>query len=136
MGVLTLVLVLGGFIPHFEVPFWVMLACATAITAGILSGGWRIVRTLGFAVFKVRPLHALDSQLTSGLVILSASMMGAPVSTSHVVATSIMGIGASERPHRVHWGKAGEIATTWLITLPASAAMGALVLLALRPWVV
>jgi PiT family inorganic phosphate transporter len=63
MGVL-LVLVLGGFI-HFEVPFWVMLACATAITAGILSGGWRIVRTLGFAVFKVRPLHALDSQLTS-----------------------------------------------------------------------
>ena len=136
MGVLTLVLVLGGFIPHFEVPFWVMLACATAITAGILSGGWRIVRTLGFAVFKVRPLHALDSQLTSGLVILSASMMGAPVSTSHVVATSIMGIGASERPHRVHWGKAGEIATTWLITLPASAAMAALVLLALRPWVV
>lgn len=135
MGVLTLVLVLGGFIPRFEVPFWVMLACATAITAGILSGGWRIVRTLGFAVFKVRPLHALDSQLTSGLVILSASIMGAPVSTSHVVATSIMGIGASERPRRVHWGKAGEIATTWLITLPASAAMGALVLLALRPWV-
>ena len=135
MGVLTLVLVLGGFIPRFEVPFWVMLACATAITAGILSGGWRIVRTLGFAVFKVRPLHALDSQLTSGLVIFSASIMGAPVSTSHVVATSIMGIGASERPHRVHWGKAGEIATTWLITLPASAAMGALVLLALRPWV-
>jgi len=63
MGILTLVLLLGGFIPKFEVPFWVMLACATAITLGILSGGWRIVRTLGFAIFRVRPIHALSSQL-------------------------------------------------------------------------
>jgi PiT family inorganic phosphate transporter len=67
MGILTLVLLLGGFIPTFEVPFWVMLACATAITLGILSGGWRIVRTLGFAIFRVRPIHALSSQLTSAL---------------------------------------------------------------------
>jgi PiT family inorganic phosphate transporter len=66
MGMLTLVLLLGGFIPKFEVPFWVVLACATAITLGILSGGWRIVRTLGFAIYRVRPLHALSSQLTSG----------------------------------------------------------------------
>jgi hypothetical protein len=70
---LTLVLLLGGFIPKFEVPFWVILACATAITLGILSGGWRIVRTLGFAIYRVRPLHALSSQLTSGLLILTAS---------------------------------------------------------------
>ncbi|MFN4063842.1 inorganic phosphate transporter [Azoarcus communis] len=132
MGILTLVLVLGGFIPKFEVPFWVMLACAMAMTAGILSGGWRIVRTLGFAVYKVRPLHALDSQLTSAAVIFSASLAGAPVSTSHVVASSIMGIGASERPRSVRWGKAGEIAATWLITLPASAAAGAVLLLGLR----
>lgn len=130
MGILTLVL--GGFIPKFEVPFWVMLACAMAMTAGILSGGWRIVRTLGFAVYKVRPLHALDSQLTSAAVIFSASLAGAPVSTSHVVASSIMGIGASERPRSVRWGKAGEIAATWLITLPASAAAGAVLLLGLR----
>ena len=109
-----------------------MLACAMAMTAGILSGGWRIVRTLGFAVYKVRPLHALDSQLTSAAVIFSASLAGAPVSTSHVVASSIMGIGASERPRSVRWGKAGEIAATWLITLPASAAAGAVLLLGLR----
>ena len=133
MGILTLVLLLGGFIPAFEVPFWVVLACATAMTLGILSGGWRIVRTLGFAVYKVRPLHALDSQLTSAAVILSASIAGAPVSTSHVVASSIMGIGASEHPRRVRWGKAGEIAATWAITIPASAAAGALLLLLLRP---
>src|SRR5574343_836701 len=121
MGILTLVLLLGGFIPRFEVPFWVMLACATAITLGILSGGWRIVRTLGFAIYRVRPQHALGSQLTSAGVILTASLGGAPVSTTHVVATSIMGIGASERPRAVRWAKAKDIAMTWLITIPGAA---------------
>ncbi len=121
MGILTLVLVLGGFTDRFEVPLWVMLACASAMTFGILSGGWRIVRTLGFAIYKVRPLHALDSQLTSAAVIFAASAIGAPVSTTHVVATSIMGIGASERPKAVRWAKAREIATTWVITIPGAA---------------
>jgi PiT family inorganic phosphate transporter len=123
MGILTLVLLLGGFIDTFEVPFWVMLACAIAITLGILSGGWRIVRTLGFAIYKVRPLHAIDSQLTSAAVIFAASAIGAPVSTTHVVATSIMGIGASERPKAVRWAKAREIATTWVVTIPGAAAV-------------
>jgi len=121
MGMLTLALLLGGFIPTFEVPFWVMVACATAITLGILSGGWRIVRTLGFAIYRVRPIHALSSQLTSAIVILTASVIGAPVSTTHVVATSIMGIGASERPNAVRWKKAKDIAITWVITIPGSA---------------
>lgn len=121
MGILTLVLMLGGFIPSFEVPFWVILACASAITLGILSGGWRIVRTLGFAIYRVRPIHALGSQLTSAGVILAASLAGAPVSTTHVVATSIMGIGASERPRAVRWAKAKDIATTWVITIPGAA---------------
>jgi inorganic phosphate transporter, PiT family len=127
MGILTLVLLLGGYIPSFQVPVWVMLGCATALTLGILSGGWRIVRTLGFAIYKVRPVHALDSQLTSAGVILAASLLGAPVSTTHVVASSIMGIGTSERPHAVRWGKAGEIVLTWIYTIPASAFVGALV---------
>lgn len=125
MGILTLVLVLGGFLPSFQVPFWVMLACATAMTLGILSGGWRIVRTLGFAIYRVRPIHALDSQITSASVIFGASILGAPVSTTHVVATSILGIGASERPKAVRWSKATEIATTWIITIPGSALMSA-----------
>ncbi len=128
MGILTLVLVLGGFIPRFEVPFWVVLTCASAMTLGIMSGGWRIVRTLGFAIYKVRPLHALNSQLTSAGVVFSASLIGAPVSTTHVVATSIMGIGASERPRAVRWSKAGEIVMTWVITIPAAAFMGAVIL--------
>jgi len=123
MGIMTLVLLLGGFITSFAVPFWVIFACATAMTLGILSGGWRIVRTLGFAIYRVRPLHALNSQLASAGVILASSLVGAPVSTTHVVSTSIMGIGASERPKYVHWDKAGEIALTWIITIPGAALM-------------
>jgi PiT family inorganic phosphate transporter len=121
MGIITLVLLLGGFITEFAVPFWVILSCATAITLGILSGGWRIVRTVGFGIYKVRPLHAFDAQLTSASVIFAASMVGAPVSTTHVVSSSIMGIGASERPKAVRWGKASDILKTWMITIPGSA---------------
>jgi PiT family inorganic phosphate transporter len=132
MGVLTLVLLLGGFVDKFEVPLWVMVACASSITLGILSGGWRIVRTLGFAIYKVRPLHAFDSQLASAAVIFGASAVGAPVSTTHVVATSIMGIGASERPHAVRWAKAKEIATTWIVTIPGAAVVSIAVHFLLR----
>jgi len=123
MGILTLVLVLGGFIPTFEVPFWVMLACSFAIVLGILSGGWQIVRTLGFSIYKIRPLHALDSQMTAASVIFGSSLFGAPVSTTHVVTSSIMGIGSSERPKAVRWSKALEIVATWLITIPGAALM-------------
>jgi PiT family inorganic phosphate transporter len=121
MGVITLVLVLGGHQDQFQVPFWVIVTCAGAITLGILSGGWRIVRTVGFGIYKVRPLHALDAQLTSASVILAASTIGAPVSTTHVVSSSIMGIGASERPRSVRWSKASEIVGTWMVTIPGAA---------------
>jgi len=121
MGIITLVLLLGGFIPEFSVPFWVILGCASAITLGIMSGGCRIVRTVGFGIYNVRPLHAFDAQLTSATVIFAASMIGAPVSTTHVVSSSIMGIGASERPKAVRWGKAREIVKTWVITIPGAA---------------
>jgi inorganic phosphate transporter, PiT family len=121
MGVLTLILLLSGQIDSFQVPFWVMLFCSCAMTAGVLTGGWRIVRTLSFAIYKIRPIHALNSQLTACGIIFGASLLGAPVSTTHVVASSIMGIGASDRPKRVRWGKAWEILMTWFITIPGSA---------------
>jgi len=131
MGIITMVLLLSGFINEFGVPFWVVLSCATATTLGIMSGGCRIVRTVGFGIYKVRPLHAIDAQLTSASVIFSASMIGAPVSTTHVVSSSIMGIGASERPKAVRWGKAKEIISTWVITIPGSAtvAIGAFLMI-------
>ena len=123
MGIITLVLVLSGRISEFVVPLWVILTCASAITLGILSGGWRIVRTVGFGIYKIRPLHALNAQLTSAGVIYAASLLGAPVSTTHVVSSSIMGIGSAERPKAVRWSKAKEILSTWLITIPGSAAV-------------
>jgi PiT family inorganic phosphate transporter len=129
MGIITLVLVLSGQLSEFKVPFWVILACASAITMGILSGGWRIVRTVGFGIYKVRPAHALDTQLTSAAVILSASALGAPVSTTHVVSSAIMGIGSSERPKAVRWGKAQEIVSTWLITIPGAGLVGVITFL-------
>ena len=127
MGIITMVLLLGGYISEFVVPMWVILSCAAMITVGTLMGGWRIVRTVGFGIYKVRPLHAVDAQLTSAVVIFGASAIGAPVSTTHVVSSSIMGIGASERPKAVRWGKAQEIISTWVITIPGAALGAALV---------
>ncbi len=119
MGVITLVLVLGGFLDKFQVPLWVVLVCASTITIGILCGGWRIVKTVGFGIYKIQPLHAVDAQLTSGSVVFLAALMGAPVSTTHVVSSSIMGIGASERFRAVRWQKAKEIVAAWIVTIPS-----------------
>ena len=132
MGIITLVMVLGGYLPEFQVPMWVILVCAAAITLGTISGGWRIVRTIGFGIYRIRPLHALNAQLTSGGVIFLASIFGAPVSTTHVVGSSIMGIGASEWPKAVRWGKAQEILATWMITIPGSALMAAVIYSAIK----
>jgi len=126
MGVLTLVLVTAGALDHFVVPVWGVLLCASAITLGTMAGGWRIVRTLGFGIYRIRPLHGFDSQLASAGIVLGAGLLGGPVSTTHVVSSSIMGIGAAERPRAVRWGKAREIALTWMVTLPGAALFGAL----------
>tara|TARA_R110000824_G_scaffold126866_4_gene286566 strand:+ start:7498 stop:8538 length:1041 start_codon:yes stop_codon:yes gene_type:complete len=123
MGMIAMILVLGGVNAQFYVPLWVIMASATAITIGTLTGGWRIVRTLGFGIYKVRPIHALDSQITSAGVILAASSLGAPVSTTQVVSTAIMGVGAAERPKSVRWGTAKHILGTWLITIPGAASV-------------
>jgi PiT family inorganic phosphate transporter len=125
MGVLTLALVTGGVLPSLAVPLYVVLLCASAITLGTLAGGWRIVRTLGFGIYRIRPLHGFDAQLSSAGIVLGAAVFGGPVSTTHVVSSSIMGIGAAERPRSVRWGKAREIAATWLVTLPGAALLGA-----------
>lgn len=126
MAVITLLLVVSGNLPGFAVPFWVILLCASAITLGTASGGWRIIRTVGFGIYRLRPLHAFDSQLAAATVISAAAAFGGPVSTTHVVSSSIMGIGAAERPQAVRWGKATEIVFTWFVTLPAATMVAAL----------
>jgi PiT family inorganic phosphate transporter len=125
MGIITLALVIGGFLDSFAVPQWVILMCATMIALGTLLGGWRLIRTLGGKFFKIRPVDGFSSQLASATVILAASLVGGPVSTTQVVSSSIMGVGAAERVNKVRWGVAQEIATAWLFTIPMTALMAA-----------
>lgn len=125
MGIITLSLVISGSIPGFQVPFWVILISASAIAFGTALGGWRLIRTLGGKFYKIRPVHSFSTQLTSGIVILTASVFGLPVSTSQVVSSAIIGVGSSERLGKVRWSVAQEIVTAWFITIPASALFSA-----------
>jgi PiT family inorganic phosphate transporter len=125
MGIITMGLIATGYLSRFEVPWWVVLLSAVAIALGTLSGGWRLIRTLG-KFYKIRPIHGFTSQLTSTMVIMGAALLGGPVSTTQVVSSSIMGVGSAERLSKVRWGVAGSIAITWVTTIPVSAAMAAL----------
>ena len=125
MGIIALGLVLAGQLPQFGVPLWVVLACAAAMAFGASRGDWRQIRNLGGKVYRIRPLNALASQLTSALIVLSASAAGLPVSTSHIISTSLMGSGASERVNKVRWHVAGEMATAWVLTIPATMILAA-----------
>lgn len=125
MGIIALSLVIGGALPEFQIPAWVVAVSAAAIAIGTSLGGWRLIRTLGGKLYKIRPLHSFSTQMASGIVILGASFFGAPVSTSQVVSSAIIGVGASERFSKVRWSVAGDILTAWLITIPASALLSA-----------
>lgn len=125
MGIITLGLVISGMIPTFHVPTWVVVICAAAIAIGTSVGGWQLIRTLGSKFYKIRPVHGFASQIASAAVILTASLVGGPVSTTQVVSTAIMGVGAAERMSKVRWGVAGEIASAWLFTIPSTALLAA-----------
>jgi PiT family inorganic phosphate transporter len=126
MGIMTLALLTAGVIPAFEVPVWVILVAATAISLGTAAGGWRIIRTMGQKVVKLDPVHGFAAETTAASIILAASHFGMPVSTTHVISASILGAGSSESLKRVRWGVAGDILVAWLLTIPASALVAAL----------
>ena len=126
MGIITMGLVVLGYQESFIVPWWVILASATAIGIGTASGGWRIIHTLGGKFYRIRPIHSFASQLSSMVVILTASLFGGPVSTTHVVSSSILGVGAAQRRSQVRWGVMGDILMAWFLTVPASAGIAAL----------
>lgn len=119
MGIITLSLVSGGYLHSMEVPNWVMLMCAAAMGLGTALGGWRVIKTLGVHMLKLEPVHGFASETAATAIILGASSMGLPVSTTHVISTSIMGVGATQRLSAVRWGIAGKILLAWLLTLPA-----------------
>jgi PiT family inorganic phosphate transporter len=129
MGVITLALVAHGNLPSVNpsVPTWVVVASATAIAAGTYSGGWRIIRTMGTRIIKMDPAQGFTAQGSGAAVILSASHVGFPLSTTHVISGAVMGAGAARRLSAVRWGVAGNIAIAWVLTLPAAGATGAAV---------
>ncbi len=125
MGIITLALVTGGYLESFAVPVWVVFACSIMIALGTSLGGWKLIRTLGSKFYKIRPIDGFASQMASAIVILGASLVGGPVSTTQVVSTAIMGVGAAERVNKVRWNVAYEIGTAWLLTIPATALVAA-----------
>ncbi len=126
MGIVTMGLVAGGFLPEFVVPLWVIALSAAAISLGTALGGWRIIRTLGAGLYRLRALDGFVSQASSSVVILGAALVGGPVSTTQVVSSSIMGAGSAQRVSKVRWGVAADILAAWLMTIPVSALAAAL----------
>ena len=119
IGVFTLALVLGGVLPEFHVPLWVILLCAITMGIGTALGGWKIIRTMGMRLTKLEPVHGFAAETSSALVIAAASHLGIPLSTTHTIGTSIMGVGSIQRFSAVRWGVAGEIIVAWVLTFPA-----------------
>jgi phosphate/sulfate permease len=130
MGVITLALVTSGHLASFQVPLWVILASAAAISAGTYSGGWRIMRTMGRRIIHLTPADGVAAQTVASTVMLSTAYVYAvPVSTTHVITSSVMGVGATRRLSAVRWGVARSIGAAWVFTIPAAAAAAALVYL-------
>ena len=127
MGIITMILVSSSLISTFQVPLWVKMACATAMAAGTAVGGWRIIRTMGGKIFRIEPINGFAADFTSAVVIYTASHFGAPVSTTHVVSSSIMGVGAAKRLKGVRWNIARQIVIAWFVTIPSSALVAILI---------
>jgi PiT family inorganic phosphate transporter len=132
MGILTMGLVAFGVLPVFQVPVWVIAASAAAIGLGTVLGGWRLIRTMGTGFYRIRPIHAFSSQIASTVVILGAALLGSPVSTTQVISSTIVGAGAAQRVGMVRWGVATQIVVAWLLTIPATGILGAILLWVLR----
>jgi len=118
MGVFALTFVLGGTFQHFHIPTWIILLCAGTMGVGTACGGWRIMRTMGMGITKLKPVHGFAAETASGLVIMLASTFGIPLSTTHTINTAIMGVGATRRLSAVRWGVGAEIVSAWILTFP------------------
>lgn len=127
MGVITLALVAGHYQRSFHVPPWVIAASASAIALGTYSGGWRIIRTMGQRIIRLQPINGFAAETSTAGILLYASLHGLPVSTTHVISGSIMGVGSTRNPSAVRWGVAGNIVVAWLLTIPCAAAIAALI---------
>jgi PiT family inorganic phosphate transporter len=134
MGVIVLALVVGGYHEGFEIPWWVVLLSAGALSAGTYAGGWRIMRTLGRRIIDLDPPRGFAAEVTASAVLYtSAFVFAAPISTTQTITSAILGVGATKRLSAVRWGVAGNIAIAWVLTIPMAALAAALAFWALRP---
>lgn len=134
MGVITMALLSYGLIPSFDVPTWVKIACAVSMGIGTAAGGWRIIKTVGHDFVKLQPVHGFCVETASAGVILGAASIGMPVSTTHVITSTILGVGLSKRISAVNWGVAQRIVIAWVLTIPASAIVAYASYLLLSPF--
>ena len=125
VALVTMALVASAYQTGFDVPLWVKVVCAATLAMGVSAGGWRTMRTIGRRIYKLRPVHAFTAQNASTLIVLTAAVLGGPVSTPQVVSASIIGVGTAERINSVRWGIAESIVRAWILTIPASALVAA-----------
>jgi inorganic phosphate transporter, PiT family len=135
MGIMTLALIAAGVLPaDSNIPLWVIVLAATAISFGTAAGGWRIIKTMGQRVVKLDPVHGFAAETTAATIILTASHFGMPVSTTHVISSAIIGVGSSDRLSAVRWGVAGNIIIAWILTIPAAGLAAALAYVVISPF--
>jgi PiT family inorganic phosphate transporter len=127
MGMITLALLTEKYLNTFIVPTWVILVCALAIATGTAVGGQKIIRTVGGRFYKITPIDAFSAQLSSALIVVTASLTGGPVSATQIISSAIMGVGTAVRPNKVRWKIAQDIGTAWLLTIPATALIAAFI---------
>jgi PiT family inorganic phosphate transporter len=126
MGIIAGALFAGGFIKEFEIPFWVEMAAYSAISAGTLSGGWRIIHTMGSKITRLQPVGGFAAETAGAVSLFTATAFGVPVSTTHTITGAIIGVGSTRRLSAVRWGIAGQIVWAWVLTIPASAGIAAI----------
>lgn len=137
MGIITLALLAGGVLKiptggQFEIPIYVILTCAFMMALGTMSGGWKIIRTMGSKIIKLKPIHGFAAETSAATLILTASHFGIPLSTTHVISTSIMGVGSTIRASAVKWGIVGNIVSAWVLTIPSCMIVSAIIYAVLR----
>jgi PiT family inorganic phosphate transporter len=125
MGIITSALVTGGFLSSFEVPIWVVLIAHAAIALGTLTGGWRIIKTMGTKITKLQPSGGFSAETGAAVAIYTATALGVGISTTHAITGAIVGVGATRRLSAVRWGVAGQIVWAWIMTIPCAGTIGA-----------
>ncbi|MCD6122429.1 MAG: inorganic phosphate transporter [Spirochaetales bacterium] len=132
MGIIALLLVLAGILPSISIPLWVMAVSAFVLAAGITMGGTKIIKTVGYSIFRVRPIHSFTSQISAFSILLACNLLGAPVSTTQIISSSVIGVGSAYRPKSVKWKVIYNIFLSWFLTIPLAGAVAALVYILLR----